>query len=173
MKAILRETLQAGDDSLINRNVEHPPLHPNCFLHHTVKITTDKGEKNIGDIQVGDMVLTHRGRYRKVLRVLEDKTKYKGEAIRIVFRGRGNEKNHNAKLRNSFTVTPEHPFLTKRGWIYAKDLIKEDELFVEANNSARFISTPVIEIEHLKDFTGERLYNFSVEMTYVQNVDHN
>jgi hypothetical protein len=31
------------------------------------------------------------------------------------------------------------------------------------NGGARFISTPVIEIEHLKDFTGERLYNFSVE----------
>ena len=157
--------LQAGDSfyKVDYENVEHPPLHPNCFLHHTVKITTDKGEKNIGDIQVGDMVLTHRGRYRKVLRVLEDKTKYKGEAIRIVFRGRGNEKNHNAKLRNSFTVTPEHPFLTKRGWVSAKDLTKEDELFIKANNSARFISTPVIEIEHLKDFTGERLYNFSVE----------
>jgi len=76
--------------------------------------------------------LTHKGRYRKVLRVLQDKTKYRGEAIRVVFRGRGSERNHNARLRNSFTVTPEHPFLTERGWVYAKDLTIQDRLFVQA-----------------------------------------
>ncbi len=126
--------VQAGDRffNVDYENVEHPPLHPNCFLHHTVKITTDKGEKNIGDIKVGDMVLTHKGRYRKVLRVLEDKTRYKGDAVRVTFRGKGKEKNHRSLLRNSFTVTPEHPFLTQRGWILAKDLTTEDQLFVKA-----------------------------------------
>ena len=126
--------VQAGDRffNVDYENVDHPPLHPNCFLHHTVKITTDKGEKNIGDIKVGDMVLTHKGRYRKVLRVLEDKTRYKGDAVRVTFRGKGKEKNHRSLLRNSFTVTPEHPFLTQRGWILAKDLTTEDQLFVKA-----------------------------------------
>lgn len=39
-----------------------------CFAEHTKVLTAD-GYKNIEDIQVGDMVLTHRNRYRKVLAV--------------------------------------------------------------------------------------------------------
>lgn len=37
-----------------------------CFVAGT-KVLTGEGEKNIEDVRVGDMVLTHRGRYRKVL----------------------------------------------------------------------------------------------------------
>ena len=37
-----------------------------CFKAGTL-ITTDKGYKNIEDIQVGDMVLTHKNRFRKVV----------------------------------------------------------------------------------------------------------
>ena len=36
-----------------------------CFIAGT-KILTDKGYKNIEDIKVGDMVLTHKNRYQKV-----------------------------------------------------------------------------------------------------------
>lgn len=39
-----------------------------CFAEHT-KVLTSKGYKNIEDVQVGDMVLTHKNRYRKVLAI--------------------------------------------------------------------------------------------------------
>lgn len=39
-----------------------------CFAEHT-KVLTIGGYKNIEDVQVGDMVLTHKNRYRRVLAV--------------------------------------------------------------------------------------------------------
>jgi len=50
--------------------IDSPPLHPSCFLHHSVKIHTDEGIKTINEIKIGDKVLTHNGRYKKVERIL-------------------------------------------------------------------------------------------------------
>jgi hypothetical protein len=41
-------------------------IGPGCFISGT-KVTTDVGKKRIEQIAVGDNVLTHRGRYRKVI----------------------------------------------------------------------------------------------------------
>lgn len=40
-----------------------------CFKEGTL-ITTDKGYKNIEDIRVGDMVLTHKNRFREVVKLM-------------------------------------------------------------------------------------------------------
>lgn len=40
---------------------------PSCFTAGHL-VTTDKGQKPIEDIKVGDMVLTHKGRWRKVVK---------------------------------------------------------------------------------------------------------
>ena len=45
-----------------------------CFVARTKVLTID-GYKNIEDIQVGDMVLTHKNRYRKVLAIGEKEAK--------------------------------------------------------------------------------------------------
>ena len=119
-----------------------PPNHPNCFLHHTIKIQTDNGIKTINKIKVGDNVLTHRGRYKKVTKVLEKTERYKGDAVQITYKGRSK------KYRNSFTVTPEHPFLTVKGWVMAKDLTTFDDLYVLANRCSACNS----KIPHWKTF---------------------
>lgn len=124
-------------DKILNYTVDYedvsePTLHPNCFLHHSVKVTTDKGEKNINQIKTGDKVLTHKGRYKKVLNVFQSKERYDGEAVKIKFRGSNKETNVKSIMRNSVTVTPEHPFLTIDGWKMAKDITKQDKLFVIA-----------------------------------------
>lgn len=40
--------------------------HPNCFIDPNTLIKTKWGQKRIVDIKVGDQVLTHKNRYRKV-----------------------------------------------------------------------------------------------------------
>ena len=108
----------------------YAPFHPNCYLHHSIPITTDKGEKQIGSIAVGDNVLTHKGRFRPVTRVLNFKDRYKGDAVKLRFKG---NVFGDSNTRNSVTVTPEHPFLTQRGWVSAFDIDVFDKLYVIAN----------------------------------------
>jgi len=128
--------------SPFNDGSTEAPVHPNCFLHHTIKIQTDNGIKTINKIKVGDNVLTHRGRYKKVTKVLEKTERYKGDAVQITYKGRSK------KYRNSFTVTPEHPFLTVKGWVMAKDLTTFDDLYVLANRCSACNS----KIPHWKTF---------------------
>lgn len=118
-----------GQSMDIGYSVGEPPLHPNCFLHHSVKIYTDKGIKTINNIEIGDNVLTHNGRYRKVVKLLNKNERYKGEVIKIRYKGRliGT-----TNTRNSVTITPEHPFLTQRGWVLANELLLSDKLYCVA-----------------------------------------
>lgn len=110
-------------------NIDGPPLHPNCFLHHSVKIYTDKGIKTINKIKPGDKVLTHNGRYKPVIRLLNKTDRYSGDAVKIRYKGRVFGETNS---RNSVTITPEHPFLTQRGWVEAKNLLLSDKIFVIA-----------------------------------------
>jgi len=86
----------------------------NCFLPNQ-KVLTDKGYKNIQDICVGDKVLTHTNKYQTVNAVLQ--RDYQGEIYIITPRyGTGTVK-----------CTPNHEFLTNRGWVRAEDLrVKSD-----------------------------------------------
>ncbi len=67
---------------------------PECFCED-VLVITDSGIKEIKDIKVGDRVITHEGRFRKVNKVY--KSKYKGDLKNItVFSG------------YDFSCTPNH-----------------------------------------------------------------
>src|SRR5690606_16133318 len=108
-------------------NPKFPGLHPNCFVGNSgVQILTEKdGYKNIKEVVVGDRVLTHTGKFKRVLNTLEwYNKKYYGEFIQIKFDGayRDGLKTH------TFKVTPDHQFLTQRGWVAAQDLTTCDSL---------------------------------------------
>ena len=66
------------------------------------EILTNKGIKNIEDIKVGDFVLTHKGRFRKVLRIFS--RKYNGKIYEIKLAG---------KTKRTLKLTKEHPILVK------------------------------------------------------------
>lgn len=104
-----------------------------CFIDGT-KVTTDNGFKNIEDIEEGDNVLTHKGKYQKVLQT--KKIKFCGELI---------------KINDEITCTPDHEFyvLHKKHlkivnnenidnlceWVSAMELSKTTEyLLLEHNN---------------------------------------
>ncbi|MBQ1517494.1 MAG: DNA cytosine methyltransferase, partial [Clostridia bacterium] len=60
-------------------------------------VLTDKGYKDVSEIQVGDMVLTHKGRYRKVVRT----NKREADIVDVRIMG-----------YPVFHTTAEHPFYT-------------------------------------------------------------
>jgi hypothetical protein len=76
---------------------EHPP----CVTLNS-KIVTKGGVKNASDIVVGDHVLTHLGRFRKVKTVY--KRRYIGDITKIKTKGN----------KQTFFVTPEHPVYSVR-----------------------------------------------------------
>ena len=73
-----------------------------CFTKGT-PIDTDKGLKNIEDIEEGDTVLTHTGTWRQVLKPM--KNIHSGELLRIVSSG---------DIADESYVTPNHPYFAVR-----------------------------------------------------------
>jgi DNA polymerase III subunit alpha len=72
-----------------------------CLLAGQEIITAD-GVKNVEDVRIGDMVLTHRGRFRRVLRTM--RRQYQGTAYTISLGGR---------YGRTLTLTEEHPVLVR------------------------------------------------------------
>ncbi len=106
-----------------------PPNHFNCFLQSDTKVFTAKGWRCIKDIELGDLVLTKKGRFRPVtyLHHRQNPVSYKGEVIRLIF----DRNNRSGQARvNPFglSLTPDHPMLTKRGWVAAKDIHAGDQI---------------------------------------------
>lgn len=86
-----------------------------CFIGETL-ISTNKGNKRIDSLKIGDRVLTPNG-YKKILNVFEPMTK---ELVKV------------KTTNSSFTCTPEHKVFTERGLLYADTLRYNDILFNEA-----------------------------------------
>lgn len=76
------------------------------------KIKTDKGYKNIEDMEIGDMVLTHKNRYRPVSRLYKRKTNH---LYHIHFNG-----------NKTLDITGNHPVYTYRNNEF--QFIRTDEL---------------------------------------------
>lgn len=70
-----------------------------CFVAGT-KVLTDEGYKNIEDVNLSDTLMTHTGKFQKILN-LQRKT-YNGTLYKI-----------QAKYHTSFTATEEHPFYVR------------------------------------------------------------
>lgn len=84
-------------------------------------IETISGMKPISDIKMGEMVLTHTGRYLPVTEVMNRNS---AEIISIDI----------AKLpKNTLKVTGEHPILTDEGWKLAKTLCPGDYVVITHN----------------------------------------
>lgn len=93
------------------------PLHPNCFIDAQMPILTSKGWKGISEIEVGDLVWTHKRRFRKVTEVFNT-TKRRVKVVSIYMKvWKGN--------KIVLTMTEEHPVLVNGNqWVMAKYLKK-------------------------------------------------
>lgn len=96
------------------------PVHPNCFISPKVGVYTSEGWKQISQIKVGDLVLTHKGRFRPVYWVLDSSEhRHTGDVYKI----------HLRQSRNSIgSMTGEHPVLTDHGWVPAREIKVGDRI---------------------------------------------
>lgn len=115
-----------------------------CFTPE-MRVTTDAGVKPIAELEVGDHVLTHQGRYRPVLAC--SRRNYDGEILRIKVK----------LIGTTLRVTPEHPILTPSGWVPAGELQVGDLVALGVPQGVSF------EIERIEgeDYTG-LVYNCEV-----------
>lgn len=131
------------------------PIHPNCFISPTVPILTAKGWQELGKIELGELVLTHKKRFKQVT----NKIVISNQNIKLVtfyVEGKFNDVEW-------LEVTAEHPILTDSGWKKAEDLIRYDKVFrvFEYGKELDFTEHSILNIGHL-ELENQTLYNLSV-----------
>lgn len=143
-------------------------------------INTKSGGKQAKDIVVGDMVLTHKNRYRPVTKVIP--TKDKNDIYRL-----------KVSLEiDELYITGNHPVLTQEGWVKVEDLninkhlvaVNNDILSNDkdhvinenvsvANDGIEYYSILSLErtdrVEDVYDFTVEEDHSFSCAGVIVHN----
>lgn len=108
-------------------------------------INTANGGKMAKDIQIGDMVLTHKNRYRKVVNVIP--TKEKGDIYKLKVCTR----------QTDLFITGNHLVLTNLGWVPVEELDPNTHL-IATNGEVEY--TPESKLIDLKEYVP---YNFVVE----------
>jgi very-short-patch-repair endonuclease len=109
-----------------------------CVLNPRNKILTSFGWKKIKDIVIGDMVLTHSGKFREVKELLISKAGLGTEYVCIKPNSEGN---FNGKVSRksseitspSLSLTLDHLVLTPNGWVEAGKLKKGDLIATPAD----------------------------------------
>jgi hypothetical protein len=97
-----------------------------CFTAD-MRVTTEQGVKRIADLQIGDRVLTHLGRYRPVTELHQ--RAYSGTLLRLKIK----------LIGTTLEVTPEHPIMTPAGWVRASELRVGDKVAVGIPQGVRLI----------------------------------
>lgn len=120
-----------------------------CLTGFATSVKCIDGWKKIGEIQVGDYVLTHKDRYKKVIRTMC--RKHNGKLITIDT----GLKNKLAGAKNiSLCTTPEHPYLTNRGWVKAEDITLNDKLYILAKKCN--LPQCINEVFHTRKFCSNK-----------------
>lgn len=114
------------------------PVHPHCFTDPQTPVYTSMGWRPIGKIEVGDLVLTHKGRFRKVYG-LPRTSGQKPEVIRFTI----------PRLPNKIlSMTANHMVLVASGptlpprWRRADQVTTNDKLMLLAGECKR-CGTPI------------------------------
>ena len=132
---------------------------PRCLVAGQ-EIVTKSGVKNIEDIEIGDLVLTHKGRWMPVVKTMVNN--YDGEIYGI---------NLNNRYGRTTWMTPEHPVLTRdrqgqKSWKQAKDLLFGRPSKTEnIHNWNEFVCLPKPKIDEkffeikVSDYTDWKFFN--------------
>lgn len=90
------------------------PVHPFCFNSPATKIFTINGWKNISEIKCGDLVLTHKNRFRRVLETYKRKVSGNEEIYNVEFEVLTRYGQRTTKVLNK--ITGNHPVLLNGEW---------------------------------------------------------
>lgn len=123
------QAVSAGHIKQLIVNV--PPRTSKPVWEEELLLEKLRGRVRLADIRVGDQVLTHRGRFRRVLAVYEQ-----GELplLRV-------ETSAGRYAKTAY----DHPYLTTRGWIQAGELKEND--FLAAVRPAEITPDSVAKVE--------------------------
>ena len=111
----------------------------NCFPFYTNILMEDLSYKRISEIKKGEYVISHKGIPRKVTNIF--KREYKNDFIQIKVKG----------LFEPIICTLEHPILTDDGWKKAKEITKENLVFIPTTSSY-YKDATIYSVEKNKDF---------------------
>lgn len=114
------------------------------------KIVTSEGLKPIEQIKEGDLVYTHKGRFKPV--VLTMKRWYSGDIVNVRTWG----------SNYISSTTPEHPYLTDSGWVNAKELTKNHRVLFTSPITTNDITE--IPVHYIKRVCG--VYNNGYKTVY-------
>lgn len=95
-----------------------------CLYDGNLPVVTDTGKKALKNLEVGDKVLTHTGKFKRVLATFGKK----GKDLRK------RENLYRVEYINPFgkltvlRMTPDHLMQTQRGWVRADELTPQDSL---------------------------------------------
>jgi ATP-dependent protease ClpP protease subunit len=133
------------------RNEDPILIHMKTCFSRKTPITTAKGLKPIKDIQVGEFVLTHTGKYQPVIDVMSQM--YEGDMIRLYYGRKGNND-------TSITATSDHPVRVEREgvrtWIPMSEVVCGDIIFVEAS-LCEHTGERIPWWKRIKNYNAERL----------------
>ncbi len=129
------------------------PVHPNCLLSSLVPVYTAAGWRRIGAVIVGDLVLTHKGRFRKVIH-LHRVPKQKPNVIKIEVDG--------IREQVVLRLTEDHPMIVNGKWEHAKNIRVGDRVR-GLNILLNFYDFEVVAVNSYVLKKAKMLYNLSVE----------
>lgn len=109
-KYVEKERIRLGEDS------DEFRMAYNCLIGTTPVFLRDGSTKPISEIEEGDEVISHTGEIREVT---YRKDKGIQPTVRLTFYG-----------AEDVICTPDHRFLTEKGWTAARNLTKENALLI-------------------------------------------
>lgn len=137
------------------------PVHPNCFLDRQMPIYTSKGWKSFDTINIGDLALTHKSRFKKITnKIITLKRNPKVVKIWVTLGVNGYNK------RQEVTLTDNHPVLTTVGWKYASELTIENVILYLSycsKDKYDFVGKRIIKLEEIVVKGNKPLFNITVD----------
>jgi predicted phage terminase large subunit-like protein len=112
---ICDELQAAARREVLNLCIAIPPRHSKP-VHEDEPVLTARGRISLREVVVGDFVLTHMGRFRRV-----EAVHIQGELPTLTVR---------AWSGRAARMAPDHPLLTARGWVQAQHLVAGDRAAV-------------------------------------------
>lgn len=100
-----------------------PPGHAKDLCVNTPVLMADGSSKRLGDIELGDFVITHTGAPREVIEVHDQ-----GVRETLIIKTASNRE---------ISAHPDHLFLTPGGWVPAKSIMRGDVLAQQREFSIR------------------------------------
>jgi len=141
-----------------------------CFYSPNVLVFTSKGWKMLGKIRKDDLVLTHKGRFRRVIAPLKIKVHPDTTFFTCYLKSNGGNP-------YKITVTGDHKFLTNKEWTKVSDLRIGDRVRVLAQKCIQcgslfysdYRQTQLCSLECTKKWNGIR----GARQNRVQNIRDN